>query len=93
VVTPLPPAPVAPEPPTIQIRITTTPDDATVLLDGQRLGHTPYEGNVAKAVGTHVIKIRRRGYVPRKLDVDLNADVVCDLALHPVTVDTNAATP
>jgi hypothetical protein len=87
VVTPLPD--VAATPPTpvrpamIRLRITTTPDDATVLLDGQWLGHTPFDVETPVAEGTHTIKIRRRGYFAQKLDVELRSDVTRDIALQP----------
>jgi len=84
IVTPLPEPPPPPAAPSVRIRFTTTPSDATVLLDGQRLGHTPYDGTVPRADGPHVIKIRRRGYVPQKLEVDLAADVTRDVQLVPV---------
>jgi hypothetical protein len=67
----------------IRIHITTTPDDATVLLDGQWLGHTPFDGEIPVADGAHTIKIRRRGYFAQKLDVELQADVTRDIALQP----------
>ncbi len=51
---------------TVHVRITSTPSDATVLLDGDRLGHTPFEGDRALAPGDHVIKLRLRGYAAEK---------------------------
>ncbi len=86
VVTPLPPPPVsapAPAPASVAVRITTTPDDATVLLDGEKLGHTPLDLEVPVAPGPHTIKIRRRGYFPQKLIVDLGADVSREVVLQP----------
>ena len=73
-VAPATPPPAA-QPTEIHIHIATDPADATVLLDGQRLGHTPYDGSVAAAPGAHVLKIRRRGYAAVKLDVSLDSDI------------------
>ena len=70
------------------IKITTDPPDATVLLDGQRLGHTPFSGTVASAPGTHKLKIRRRGYTTISLDVELSADVARDVTLQPAPPTT-----
>jgi tRNA A-37 threonylcarbamoyl transferase component Bud32 len=87
VVTPLPeatppqPAPVRPA--MIRLHITTTPDDATVLLDGVWLGHTPFDGETPVTEGAHTIKIRRRGYFAQKLDVELQSDVTRDITLQP----------
>jgi len=78
---PPPPAP-PPAPTEIHIKIVTNPADATVILDGNRLGHTPYEGTIPAATGTHVLKIRRRGYTSLKLDVDLDKDLAKNLTLQ-----------
>ena len=67
----------------MRLHITTTPNDATVLLDGRWLGHTPYDGLVTPSPGSHAIKIRRRGYVPQKLDVELASDVTRTIVLQP----------
>jgi eukaryotic-like serine/threonine-protein kinase len=91
IVTPLPEPPPPSERSEIRIRITTTPDDATVLLDGQRLGHTPYDGTLPKAPGRHSLKIRRRGYVPRKLDIELSSDVAQDFVLQPLAPEPVAS--
>jgi eukaryotic-like serine/threonine-protein kinase len=63
---------VAPGP--VHVRITSTPSDATVLLDGERLGHTPFEGDKMLAPGEHVIKLRLRGYAPEKRTIQLISD-------------------
>ncbi len=87
---PAPPPPAPPPPPpakpaetsTIHVRITTTPSDATVLLDGERLGRTPLDIERPRKAGPVVLKVRRKGYSTKKLDVDLNADVVFDFKLN-----------
>ena len=87
-----PPAPEPPPPPTeIHIKVTTTPADATVLIDGQRLGHTPYEGTVPAATGSHTLKIRRRGYTTLKFEVDLDTDLVREVTLQPTAMDAGPA--
>jgi eukaryotic-like serine/threonine-protein kinase len=86
---PAPPRPVRAEPPPpplptkIRIRVVTRPSDATVLLDGKRLGHTPFDETLAADPGKHVIKLRHRGYATQVLDVGLDADVTEDLTLIP----------
>ena len=60
---------VAPGP--VHVRITSTPSDATVILDGERLGHTPFEGDKMLAPGEHVIKLRLRGYAAEKRTIQL----------------------
>jgi hypothetical protein len=65
------------------MRIVTHPAGVTVLLDGKRLGRTPLDETIATDPGTHVIKLRRRGYVTQLLEVELDADVTQDLTLVP----------
>jgi hypothetical protein len=66
----------------LQLVIKTAPADATVLLDGKRLGRTPYSGTIEAATGTHALKIRKRGYVTVNLDLELDADITRDLTLQ-----------
>jgi hypothetical protein len=63
----------------IHLRITSTPSDATVLLDGERLGHTPFEGDRVLAPGEHVLKVRLRGYAAQKRTIQV-ADQAVDEA-------------
>jgi serine/threonine protein kinase len=73
--------PLPPLPATITLRITTSPSDATLLLDGDRLGHTPFETTLPATRGPHVLKVRRRGYAPQRIDVDLSADLIREIPL------------
>ena len=52
------------------LKITSVPPTATVLLDGKRLGKTPFEGS-AELVGKppHAVKVRLTGYNTVKLDI------------------------
>jgi serine/threonine protein kinase len=69
----------------VRIRLVTHPADATVLLDGKKIGHTPYDDTLPADPGKHTIKLRRRGYVTQSLDVGLDGDVAeeLNLALQP----------
>jgi serine/threonine protein kinase len=75
------PAPPVKAPTSIQLKVVTTPPDATVLLDGRRLGRSPYQGAVDVATGSHTLKIRHPGYVPQKLEIQLDADVTREIEL------------
>ncbi|MCI0694715.1 protein kinase [candidate division KSB1 bacterium] len=44
-----------------QLSVNSTPDGATLLLDGQEIGTTPYQSNNV-AVGAHQIVLRKTGY-------------------------------
>jgi hypothetical protein len=65
----------------VHLHIVTTPSDATVLLDGKRLGHTPLEIDVPADTETHTLKIRRRGYETHVYDVLLDDDLTQDITL------------
>ncbi|MCA9679310.1 MAG: PEGA domain-containing protein, partial [Myxococcales bacterium] len=60
---------------TIRLKIVTDPDDATVVLDGHRLGHAPLRLERPREPRTVPLKIRRRGYHTRILQVSLDADL------------------
>lgn len=66
----------------LRLVIRTTPSDATVLLDGKRLGHTPYSGTVEAASGKHSLRIRRQGYSSVSLEVKLDSDLTRDVTLQ-----------
>ena len=73
-----------PEPTTVHLVIKSTPADATVLLDGQKIGRTPFEGDVPIAHGTHAIKLRKRGFQSKTWDVQLDGtDITKDAPLKP----------
>jgi serine/threonine-protein kinase len=77
-----PPAP-PPLPTAIRVQIVTHPADATVYLDGKRLGHTPFDETIAADPAKHVFKLKRRGYAMSRLDLELSADITQELALTP----------
>ena len=79
-----PPPPIPPPAPAkVRVRIVTHPADATVLLDGKKLGHTPLDETIAADPGKHVVKLRHRGYATQALDVNLDADITQDVMLVP----------
>jgi hypothetical protein len=82
-----PPLPPAPTIANVRIRISTDPQDATVLLDGAWLGHTPLDVKRPASRGPHSIKIRRRGFITQRVIVDLDADVSRSLVLQPALTD------
>ncbi len=72
---PLPPG-------TIRLTITTTPPDATVVVDGDRLGRTPYTGTFTPRGDTVWLKVRKRGHVPQKVKVPVTPDLRWDVTLR-----------
>jgi len=71
----------APVPAKVRIQIVTRPADATVLLDGKRLGHTPLDETVDADAGPHVIKLRKLRYDSQLLEVTLDKDITQDITL------------
>ncbi|HEY5926176.1 MAG TPA: serine/threonine-protein kinase [Kofleriaceae bacterium] len=70
-------------PTSVKLEIVTTPSDATVLLDGVRLGRTPFSGDLPADDDTHVLKLRKRGYETRVFEIILTGDVTQQFKLVP----------
>ncbi|HTL33949.1 MAG TPA: PEGA domain-containing protein, partial [Kofleriaceae bacterium] len=66
---------------TVKVMITSTPSEATVLIDGNRLGKTPFETTIDRDTAKHVLKLRRRGYASVRFDISLDVDLVRDVHL------------
>lgn len=80
-----PPAVATPEPRTsVMLHVTSDPEGATVVLDGERLGVTPFSGPVAIKPGDAVLKLRKQGYAAVKTRVLLDNDVRWDVQLRPL---------
>jgi hypothetical protein len=67
----------------IRVRIVTHPADATVLLDGKKLGKTPLDETIDSDAAKHVFKLRHKGYATHRLDLALDTDITQDVALTP----------
>jgi hypothetical protein len=67
----------------VRVQIVSHPPDATVFLDGKKLGKTPLDEAVAADAAKHVFKLKRKGYTMARLDLDLSADVTQDVTLTP----------
>jgi serine/threonine-protein kinase len=83
------PAPVAEPPlppptPTIQLEVTTDPPGATVVLDGTRLGTTPYSVAMPPKSAKGWLKVRMHGRIAVKTQVDLGQDVHWNVRLEPL---------
>ena len=57
---------------------------ATVLLDGQMSGETPYSGRLL--IGTHKLELRSQGHIPyiQRLQVNQDTAITLDVVLQPV---------
>ncbi|MBK9072156.1 MAG: PEGA domain-containing protein [Myxococcales bacterium] len=51
------------------VTIETTPQDATILLDGKVLGKTPWSGQIE---GKHVLTLKKDGYKPYEKELDFD---------------------
>ncbi len=52
-----------------EIRITSVPSGATILVDGERVGRTPFEGNLS--AGGHVVRVQLLGHVVVEREISL----------------------
>ncbi len=82
------PAPV--EPATVELSIASTPNDVEVLVDGKRLGATPYVGSLPKSDAEVKITLRKAGYKDKVLTVRANAAITESVKLEakPRTTST-----
>jgi len=63
------------------IQVTTEPDNATVLLDGVRLGRSPLMVTVSRDQRQATLKVRKHGYKSKRRVVSLEKDVSWDIGL------------
>jgi len=91
--TPAPAPTLPPAPAKVRVRVVTHPSDATVLLDGKKLGHTPFDEKVPAEPGKHVMKLRHRGYVTQVLEVELGSDISQDVTLAAQSPQPQPSTP
>jgi len=87
---PAPPAPTTPEAPAtasgmVMLTVTSSPDDSTVVLDGVRLGRTPFSAPVRSKHGLAWLKVRKRGYAAIKTRVSLEHDVRWEISLRKLS--------
>jgi hypothetical protein len=76
-----PPASTAPRT-TVMLQVTSNPTGATVVLDGVRLGVTPFSAPVAIKTSDAWLKVRKQGYAAVKTRVSLDKDVTWEVNLH-----------
>jgi serine/threonine-protein kinase len=79
-----PPPPAPPMPAQVRVKIVTHPPDATVMLDGKKLGRTPFDETIDADPGKHLFRLRHRGYTTHKIDITLDTDITQDIALTPL---------
>jgi serine/threonine protein kinase len=80
---PPPPPPPPPMPAQIRVRIVTHPADATVWLDGKKLGRTPFDETIDSDAAKHVFRLRHKGYKTHPIETTLDIDIAQDIALTP----------
>lgn len=67
------PSPSAPGPAAFQrLRVISTPDGATVVVDERELGRTPLELDLS--TGAHTVRVARPGFAPAQLGVETRPD-------------------
>ncbi|HUH02513.1 MAG TPA: PEGA domain-containing protein, partial [Kofleriaceae bacterium] len=74
----------------VTVTFKVTPDDATIAVDGEDVGSTPFEDPVYLAPGEHVIAVIAEGYLPYETTVSLEAgsesERTIDLEKIPIVV-------
>ena len=74
---PAPPPPAPPPAPAdhVTLHVTSVPDGASVVLDGVKLGTTPFTGTVPIKPGTATLKVRLAKHKPQRITVTLDHDI------------------
>jgi hypothetical protein len=67
---------------TVMLHVITEPDGATVVLDGVRLGVTPFSGAVNVRPGQAWLKVRKRGFIAKKTRVSFEHEIEWDVSLR-----------
>lgn len=80
-----------PKPVLTPLAITSAPADATVWINDERVGTTPYEVN--HATGTYTIRVEKAGFVSQVQDVSLEAGQPYPLHLALPPTDTEGREP
>jgi serine/threonine-protein kinase len=89
-----PPTPTAPT--RIVIHLTTTPDDAEIIVDGATIGHTPFDWSTDKSDQIRVVTFRHAGFDDKQKTITLSADGSIDtdlVATKPVAAVTPPTAP
>ncbi|MBF0163341.1 MAG: PEGA domain-containing protein [Magnetococcales bacterium] len=74
---------------TLLLRIETKPPGATIFLDGQQLGTTPFTVGRVK-IGMHALRLEKEHFSPVSYDLELNEDTVVDLTLDSLPTPPTA---
>ncbi|HEY5949918.1 MAG TPA: protein kinase [Kofleriaceae bacterium] len=70
---------------TVTLTVSSDPIGATVVLDGVRLGVTPFSAPVSGKQGLAWLKVRKRGFAAVKTRVSLEHDVSWEITLRHLT--------
>jgi eukaryotic-like serine/threonine-protein kinase len=82
---PIPPPPVtAVEPKTIKLTIESSPPGATVTIDGDKKGTTPYVGELPRGTGRVEVQLTLARHVTLTRKIDPKDDIALSLALERV---------
>ncbi|TMQ12839.1 MAG: PEGA domain-containing protein [Deltaproteobacteria bacterium] len=69
---------------TVHLHLTTTPAGAVVQLDGEALGATPLDVDLARLDGEAQLVVSHDGFTEVRRRLDLRADLSLSLALSPI---------
>jgi eukaryotic-like serine/threonine-protein kinase len=76
------PASPQPAPTSFTLSVMSEPSDATVILDGERLGRTPLFIALPMQSGPGELKLRRRGYRTHREEIELGTDRTVEIKLR-----------
>ncbi|HZO14070.1 MAG TPA: serine/threonine-protein kinase, partial [Polyangiaceae bacterium] len=92
------PEPSSPNEETVRVRVSVTPSDAIVTLDGKRLDGNPFDARMQRDDRTHTLTVEAPGHKTESHTISLARDVELDIELRstsrgPRTAKTPAPQP
>jgi serine/threonine-protein kinase len=70
-------------PPVVHVRIDSTPRGSQVVLDGRKIGTTPFEIDLPRGDRARIFALRRAGFQDAQLEVRGDVDIDRSIALTP----------
>jgi TonB family protein len=75
-----------------RLTVSSVPAEATVLLDGRRIGATPFDGFV-QGPGPHELRVEKKGHRPHVRRVEATPGVALKVDVHLVAIPPEAVPP
>jgi eukaryotic-like serine/threonine-protein kinase len=79
------------QPALVELKLSVQPVTAELLLDGAKLGETPFRGQIAKDAALHRLEVRAPGYRSDVRMIPFDEDLELRVVLTPLTTSASGA--